>query len=154
MSVDISPKRPPISSCTAWAPAGSGSDGGGSSVPTRSIRKITGSSFSGRRRLPGGAVRYRGRSELCPFRADRRVRALRPVLVAVHVLRGVLGLLLRLLVGVARGLVGVLLGLLRVLLGGVVGGAAGGGRGEQRGDEQGGYAEAQGDHGLARTPPI
>src|SRR4051794_16922426 len=40
MSVDISPKRPPISSCTAAAPAGSGSDGGGSSVCQRSMRRI------------------------------------------------------------------------------------------------------------------
>src|SRR3954467_13528808 len=40
MKVDISPKRPPISSCTAAAPAGSGSDGGGSSVSQRSMRRI------------------------------------------------------------------------------------------------------------------
>src|SRR3954454_12710705 len=40
MNVDISPKRPPMSSCTAAAPAGSGSDGGGSSVPRRSRRRI------------------------------------------------------------------------------------------------------------------
>src|SRR3954465_4549127 len=40
MSVAISPKRPPISSCTAAAPAGSGSDGGGSSVCQRSMRRI------------------------------------------------------------------------------------------------------------------
>src|SRR3954463_3473072 len=40
MSVDISPKRPPISSCTADAPTGSGSDGGGSSVCHLSIRRI------------------------------------------------------------------------------------------------------------------
>src|SRR3954447_16003088 len=40
MSVDISPKRPPISSCTAAAPAGSGSEGGGSSASHLSTRKI------------------------------------------------------------------------------------------------------------------
>src|SRR4051794_25984824 len=40
MRVDISSKRPPISSCTAAAPAGSGSDGGGSSVCHLSTRKI------------------------------------------------------------------------------------------------------------------
>ena len=32
MNVDISPNLPPSSSCTAAAPTGSGSDGGGSSV--------------------------------------------------------------------------------------------------------------------------
>src|SRR3954451_19975907 len=45
MKVDISPKRPPISSCTAAAPAGSGSDGGGSSVCQRSMRRIMSGSF-------------------------------------------------------------------------------------------------------------
>src|SRR5437868_9793360 len=40
MNVDISPKRPPISSWTVEAPFGSGSEGGGSSVPQRSRRKI------------------------------------------------------------------------------------------------------------------
>src|SRR4051794_14205980 len=44
MSVDISPKRPPMSSWTAFAPSGSGSDGGGSSVPSRSMRRIMGTS--------------------------------------------------------------------------------------------------------------
>src|SRR5215204_3158111 len=42
MKVDISPNLPPISSWTIAAPAGSGSDGGGSSVWSRSIRRITG----------------------------------------------------------------------------------------------------------------
>src|SRR3954454_22711505 len=41
MNVDISPKRPPMSSWTAAAPAGSGSVGGGSSTPSRSMRRIT-----------------------------------------------------------------------------------------------------------------
>src|SRR5688500_18760117 len=40
MNVDISPKRPPMSSCTAAAPAGSGSEGGGSSSCMRSLRLI------------------------------------------------------------------------------------------------------------------
>src|SRR5918994_2925807 len=40
MNVDISPKRPPISSWTAAAPSGSGSDGGGSSTASRSMRWI------------------------------------------------------------------------------------------------------------------
>src|SRR5918992_3603499 len=47
MNVDSSPKRPPISSCTAAAPSGSGSDGGGSSVPQRSRRKIMETSRGG-----------------------------------------------------------------------------------------------------------
>src|ERR687896_2198237 len=47
MKVDISPKRPPISSWTAAAPSGSGSDGGGSSVPQRSRRKIMETSRGG-----------------------------------------------------------------------------------------------------------
>jgi hypothetical protein len=42
MNVDISPNRPPMSSLTAAAPAGSGSDGGGSSVAIRSKRRIIG----------------------------------------------------------------------------------------------------------------
>src|SRR6185436_16167129 len=40
MNVDISPNLPPRSSCTAAAPTGSGSDGGGSSVSSRSMRMI------------------------------------------------------------------------------------------------------------------
>src|SRR5512132_2705946 len=40
MKVDISPNLPPSSSCTAEAPTGSGSDGGGSSVCRRSMRRI------------------------------------------------------------------------------------------------------------------
>src|SRR3954451_9708495 len=40
MKVDISPNFPPSSSCTADAPCGSGSDGGGISVCSRSIRRI------------------------------------------------------------------------------------------------------------------
>ncbi len=40
MNVDISPNRPPISSWTAAAPSGSGSLGGGSSTPSRSMRWI------------------------------------------------------------------------------------------------------------------
>src|SRR5918912_614755 len=45
MKVDISPNLPPISSCTAAAPSGSGSDGGGSSVPHRSRRRIIATSL-------------------------------------------------------------------------------------------------------------
>src|SRR5215203_5302114 len=41
MKVDISPNLPPMSSWTAAAPFGSGSDGGGSSTPRRSMRWIT-----------------------------------------------------------------------------------------------------------------
>ena len=41
MKVDISPNFPPRSSCTAEAPIGSGSDGGGSSACSRSMRMIT-----------------------------------------------------------------------------------------------------------------
>src|SRR5215210_757141 len=56
MSVDISPKRPPMSSWTAFAPSGSGSEGGGSSVPSRSMRRIMwgppGTAWTG-----GGATR-------------------------------------------------------------------------------------------------
>src|SRR3954447_13550652 len=40
MKVDISPKRPPMSSWTAAAPSGSGSLGGGSSLASRSMRRI------------------------------------------------------------------------------------------------------------------
>src|SRR3954454_14201693 len=40
MNVDISPNLPPRSSCTTAAPAGSGDDGGGSSVWMRSRRRI------------------------------------------------------------------------------------------------------------------
>src|SRR3954447_7692793 len=40
MNVDISPNFPPMSSWTAAAPAGSGSDGGGISTPSRSMRLI------------------------------------------------------------------------------------------------------------------
>src|SRR3954469_9313738 len=40
MNVDISPNRPPISYWTVEAPFGSGSEGGGSSVPQRSRRRI------------------------------------------------------------------------------------------------------------------
>ena len=42
MKVDISPNLPPSSSWTAAAPTGSGSDGGGSSVCSRSTRRIMG----------------------------------------------------------------------------------------------------------------
>src|SRR3954452_6177095 len=62
MSVDISPKRPPISSCTAAAPAGSGSDGGGSSVCQRSMRRIIYLSWGlerVQRRLSGPGARKR-----------------------------------------------------------------------------------------------
>src|SRR5688500_18982013 len=77
MSVDISPKRPPISSCTACAPAGSGSDGGGSSVAQRSKRKIiSGHPTRGGRRLPSGLVLDRGGSGMWPLDAhgDREAR--------------------------------------------------------------------------------
>ena len=47
MNVDISPYLPPSSSWTADAPIGSGSDGGGSSVCRRSIRRITDFSLIG-----------------------------------------------------------------------------------------------------------
>src|SRR5215211_6323693 len=40
MNVDISPNLPPMSSWTAAAPLGSGSVGGGSSTPRRSMRWI------------------------------------------------------------------------------------------------------------------
>src|SRR4051812_37829470 len=58
MNVDISPNLPPMSSCTAAAPLGSGSDGGGSSTPSRSMRWIMrGPRFtSGVRRRPYPAV--------------------------------------------------------------------------------------------------
>ena len=46
MKVDISPKRPPISSWTAAAPAGSGSDGGGSSIAIRSNRRMRADSLA------------------------------------------------------------------------------------------------------------
>src|SRR5215213_611521 len=42
MNVDISPKRPPMSSWTAAAPSGSGSVGGGNWTPSRSMRWIIG----------------------------------------------------------------------------------------------------------------
>ena len=38
MNVDISPNRPPMSSCTAAAPSGSGSDGGGTGRATARYR--------------------------------------------------------------------------------------------------------------------
>src|SRR4051812_1127633 len=41
MKVDSSPNLPPISSWTTAAPAGSGVDGGGSSIWSRSMRRIT-----------------------------------------------------------------------------------------------------------------
>ena len=47
MKVDISPKRPPSSSWTTDAPLGSGSEGGGSSMPRRSMRRIMGSPLVG-----------------------------------------------------------------------------------------------------------
>src|ERR1700756_2500011 len=65
MSVDISPNRPPISSCTAIAPAGSGSPVG-ISTPSRSNRSITMTLLwfvlhgtCGRRGRPGRPVRVR-----------------------------------------------------------------------------------------------
>src|SRR3954469_19159618 len=42
MKVDISPNLPPISSWTTAAPAGSGVEGGGSSIWSRSMRRIMG----------------------------------------------------------------------------------------------------------------
>src|SRR5918999_1403352 len=66
MRVDISPKRPPISSWTAEAPSGSGSDGGGSSTWSRSKRWImrhlasdggTGSGRPTRSAAPDSALR-------------------------------------------------------------------------------------------------
>src|SRR3954465_7757909 len=69
MNVDISPKRPPINSCTAAAPSGSGSDGGGSSVAMRSMRLING--------FPSPRA-YRS-SASSPTTGARNVYAVRPL---------------------------------------------------------------------------
>src|SRR5215217_4323754 len=68
MKVDISPKRPPISSWTAAAPSGSGSDGGGSSTPSRSMRWIMQAS------LPSGTASVPATRWAQPLRRARRNR--------------------------------------------------------------------------------
>src|SRR4051794_12043121 len=70
MNVDISPNFPPMSSCTAAAPLGSGSVGGGSSTPSRSMRWIMwGPSLcSGRRQLGGPTHASGGKSARRPLR--------------------------------------------------------------------------------------
>src|SRR3954453_14426422 len=68
MSVDISPKRPPMSSWTAFAPSGSGSDGGGSPGPSRSMRRIMGTSWcvlDGQRAYPPRRARTGHMSAFC-----------------------------------------------------------------------------------------
>ena len=68
MNVDISPNLPPSSSCTAAAPTGSGSDGGGSSACRRSMRRIMWSPRSFGRRGCGGEGEGLDDRSPCPCR--------------------------------------------------------------------------------------
>src|SRR5215210_4222092 len=72
MSVDISPKRPPMSSCTTEAPAGSGLDGGGSSTAQRSMRWIIRLLLRSVRTGAAGLPRRSGPvPPTCAWRGDR-----------------------------------------------------------------------------------